>query len=67
MDIILNNIPTVLPDAVMTVADLAEWKDISPRGTAIAVNDRVVKKELWKCTHLNPLDRITVISAAFGG
>lgn len=67
MDILLNNIPTKLPDSVMTVADLAEWKDIRRAGTAIAVNDKIVRKDMWKNAHLSSLDRVTVISAAFGG
>lgn len=67
MNIILNNIPTKLLDDYMSVEDLAEWKGIKKQGTAIAVNDMIVKKDDWKLTKLHELDRVTVISAAFGG
>jgi len=67
MNIIFNNIQLKLPAEVMTVAELASWKNIKPQGTAIAVNDRIIRKEIWKSTILKPLDRVTVISAAFGG
>lgn len=67
MNIILNNIPTKLPDDYMSVEDLVEWKGIKKQGTAIAVNDMIVKKDDWNLTKLHELDRVTVISAAFGG
>lgn len=67
MNIILNNLPTKLPDGYMSVEDLAEWKGIKKQGTAIAVNDIIVKKDGWKLTKLNEFDRVTVISASFGG
>ena len=51
----------------MTVANLVAWRNIKPHGTAIALNDKIVKKENWELTKLSELDRITVISAAFGG
>lgn len=67
MNIILNNVPTPVPAEVMTVADLANWKGIKPQGTAIAINDKIVRKENWCNTCLKDFDRVTVISAAFGG
>lgn len=67
MNIILNSQPVSLPSDGMTVADLVAWRNIKPQGTAIALNDKIVKKENWELTKLSELDRITVISAAFGG
>lgn len=67
MKAIINDIPTSLPHVNMTVAQLVEWKGIRPQGTAIAVNDKIIGKALWPTTYINDLDRITVISAAFGG
>lgn len=67
MNILLNNIPTPLPRDFMTVEDLVEWKGIKPSGTAVAVNDKIIRKELWNLTKLSDLDRVTIISAAFGG
>lgn len=67
MKILLNNIITPLPSDYMTVAEFMEWKGIKPQGTAIAVNDKIIRKELWSTTSFQDLDRVTVISAAFGG
>lgn len=67
MNIILNNIPTKLPDDYMSVENLVEWKGIKKQGTAIAVNDIIVRKNDWELTKLHELDRVTIISAAFGG
>lgn len=67
MTIIYNDIPTNLPQESMSLSNLAEWKKLPSQGTAIALNDRLVKKDKWDVTILNPMDRVTVITAAFGG
>lgn len=67
MTILLNDNPVVLPSDYMTVADLVKWKEIPSQGTAIAVNNKLIKQEKWSITKLNDQDQITVISAAFGG
>lgn len=67
MNIILNNIPTPLPNDYMTIEDLVKWKGVKPSGTAVALNDKIVRKENWMLTRLSDLDRVTIISAAFGG
>lgn len=67
MKILLNNIITPLPSDYMTIAEFITWKGIKPQGTAIAINDKIVRKDLWESTTFQDLDRVTVISAAFGG
>lgn len=67
MLIIYNNKHTELPNDFMTLEDLVEWKQIRPQGTAIAVNNNIVTKDQWGAYRLKEMDRITVISAAFGG
>lgn len=67
MNIILNNIPTPLPKDYMSVEDLVKWKGVKPIGTAVAINDKIIRKESWPLTRLSELDRVTIISAAFGG
>lgn len=67
MNIILNNIPTPLPRDYMTLEDLLEWKGVRLMGTAVALNDRIIRKDSWSTTRLSDLDRVTIISAAFGG
>lgn len=67
MDIFLNNEKVTLPSEVKTVETLVKWKNIPLQGTAIALNNKIVRKESWSLTKLNQLDRIMIITAAFGG
>lgn len=67
MTIFFNDEPIKLPNDFMTVADLVNWKKISEQGTAIAINDKLIKRDKWNVKELNENDRVTVISAAFGG
>lgn len=67
MNIFINDLPVVTPNDNMTVADLVKWKDIPAQGTAIAINDHLIKQDQWPVKQINEFDRITVISAAFGG
>lgn len=67
MNIFINNVPTLLPDDNMNLTDLAKWKNISNQATAIAVNDKLIRQNLWSVTYLKDRDRVTIISAAFGG
>lgn len=67
MTILINDNPVKLPNDFMTIADLVKWKEIPSQGTAIAVNNKLVKQELWPVTNLKENDLVTVISAAFGG
>lgn len=67
MIIIYNNVNEQLPKEVKTLAELAELKKIPAHGSAIAVNDKLIKRDLWNVTVLKELDRVTVITAAFGG
>lgn len=67
MNVLLNNIPTVLPNDFMTIEELIKWKKIPSQGTAVAVNDKLIKQESWSHHKLNDLDQITIISASYGG
>lgn len=67
MKITLNNEPVNLPDENMTVSDLLVWKHIPAGGTAVAVNNRLVRTDMRGSTMLNEGDSVTIISAAFGG
>lgn len=67
MTIIYNNQSLQLPDKDITVADLANMKDVPKQGAAIAVNDKLIKRDLWNSTKLNSMDQITVIVSAYGG
>ena len=64
MKIFINNQHIELPSDEMTVAELIAWRNIPTGGTAITINDRIVRKS---DTRLSDGDRVVVISAAFGG
>lgn len=67
MKIIVNNTPVVIPSDVRTIEDFANWKKVPIKGSAIALNGKLVKVDKWSVTTLSPLDTVLVISAAFGG
>lgn len=67
MTIIFNDQNLQTPNDYMTLEDLAKWKNIPQQGSAIAVNDRLIRKDKWGVTQLKDMDRVTVITAAFGG
>lgn len=51
----------------LTIKELTELKNIPENGTAVAVNDRLIKRDDWTTTILTDNDSVTLISAAFGG
>lgn len=67
MKIFINNQHVELPAGEMTVEELMGWRNIPSGGTAITLNDRIVRKSDRESTKLSEGDRIVVISAAFGG
>lgn len=67
MKIYINNQITDLPNDFMTLGDLIKLKNIKSSGTAIALNDKIIRKDKWDVTNLSPLDHITIITGAFGG
>lgn len=67
MKINLNNESVTLPHEDCTVIELLNTKGISHNGTAVSINDRIVRHALWESTKLSEGDRVVIISAAFGG
>lgn len=67
MKLIVNNNIEEFGEAALTVSRLLEIKKIPVAACAVAVNDRLVKAPKWDCTTLADGDRITIISAAYGG
>ena len=67
MTIRLNNESLKLPSEITTIAERINWRKINPEGTAIAIDDNLIKREAWAKTLLKEKMNITVISAAFGG
>ena len=67
MNITINGEALDCAKETTTVAEIAEIKGISAKGTAIAINGRICKADAWTSTNLKDGDAVTVISAAFGG
>lgn len=67
MYIILNNEKIQLSSDDMNITEILESRHIPLNGTAVAINDRLVVRSKWENTIPDEGDRITLISAAFGG
>lgn len=67
MKIFLNEEALELPNENMTVSDLLTWKQISQQGTAVAIGEKLLKRDHWNETRLAEGMEITLITAAFGG
>lgn len=63
----INNEVEALPKENMTVTTLIEWKKINPQGTAIAINNKLIKRNIWDSTIIKESDDITIITASYGG
>jgi len=55
-----------VPDA-LTVQELITSRNLSGKGIIIAVNENVVRPELWTSTKLNPADSVEIIRIVSGG
>jgi thiamine biosynthesis protein ThiS len=55
-----------VPEAV-TVQELIMSRNLSGKGIIIAVNENVVRRELWTSTKLNPDDNVEIIRIVSGG
>ncbi len=66
MTIILNSHIVDVPDGI-SLANLAQIKQIPEKGTAIAVNGEHVPQTKWTEKILHPSDNVLVISASYGG
>ena len=49
------------------ISKLLECKNIALSGTAVALNNKLIRHSEWDTTSLNEGDELTIISAAFGG
>ncbi len=66
MIVFLNNKELQVEQSV-SIVTLLESQAIVTQGVAVAVNNRVVKRELWAESMLSENDKVTVIVATFGG
>ncbi len=66
MQIEVNNQPLQLSEGT-TVSALAVQLELSPVGTALAVNNKMIPRTAWETHVLQEHDRIVIIKAACGG
>jgi sulfur carrier protein len=66
MQVKINGVETSVNDNT-TVADLAQINNLGQTGTAIAVNNALVRRAVWQSTPLKDGDDIVIIKAAYGG
>ena len=66
MTLIVNGEPRQFDDNI-NVTEFMAANATPLNGTAIAVNGKICIRQNWETTILNEGDRLTVISAAFGG
>lgn len=66
MTILFNDKPICLTQPTM-LAQLLEQRNITPAGTAVALNGSLVAPTLWDATALSDGDYINVFKAFYGG
>lgn len=67
MTITINNQQVELSEEFINLAQLLELRNVKAGGTAVALNNKIVRHENWETTTLSEGDSLTIISAAFGG
>jgi len=55
-----------VPEA-SSLQELIESRNLSGKSIIIAVNDNIVRRELWEKTKLNPNDNVEIIRIVSGG
>jgi len=66
MQVEINGKKVEMPDTA-TLQTVAEELKLSPAGTAIAVNNKMIPRTQWASTNLVEQDKIVIIKAACGG
>lgn len=62
MTIFINERPVKLPSCIMTIRQMIEWKMPRHNGTVVAVNDRILREEIWENQLLKEGDRVAILS-----
>ncbi len=66
MEIFLNQVELTLVDGSSLIELLAHQK-IKPEGIAVAINNRIIVRDMWQTTPLEQGDKVTIIQATYGG
>lgn len=67
MKIFVNSTTKQVPEDVNTVGKLLDYLRMSRQGTGVGINNRLVASKDWDKTPIKEDDRLTVISATYGG
>ncbi|MBD5228135.1 MAG: sulfur carrier protein ThiS [Bacteroides sp.] len=67
MKLLLNNKEIETSVDSISLSQLLSNNYETLRGMAVAVNNKLVSRDKWDRTKLNPMDDVVVITAAFGG
>ncbi len=67
MRIYLNEQEVELPTQELAIDALLELRGLPQKGMAVAINNQVVRKDMWSSTYLKQDDKVVIIAAAFGG
>lgn len=54
-------------DEQLNLIELLSHQNIKTEGIAVAINNRIVTRDLWPSTNIENEDKITVIQATYGG
>jgi sulfur carrier protein len=66
MNVKINGVATEVADGA-SVAEVAAANGVGATGSAIAVNDKLVRRTDWEQTMLADGDDVVIIKAAYGG
>ncbi len=67
MRITVNNQPVDLSEEYLTLKEFLEIRGVKTERTAVALNNKIVKRDKWPLVNISDGDTIMLISAAFGG
>lgn len=67
MEVTINEHKKTLPKDTSLYEAISEFNITSTNGIAVAINDKVIKRENWPTEKLQSNDKILVIRAAQGG
>ncbi|MCM1449837.1 MAG: sulfur carrier protein ThiS [Clostridiales bacterium] len=67
MEVIINRRPIAVTDDIQTLGQLLGRENLDGNGVAVAVDNKLVKRDEWASMPLSEGMRITVIRAVCGG
>lgn len=62
----INDEQVEIPEGA-TLLEVLNERNVSQKGTAVALNDSIARSDVWATTVIHEGDSILIISAAYGG